>query len=101
MILPPTQHLVSCSFGLTGRVEFPELLCGPDLGKAAPFLVVCEGGGEVEAESPTSFLGDGNREHNTLSSSVESTYSLGTFLSSKLSAESFLLASSASLFLSV
>lgn len=97
MILPPTQRLLSCSFGLTGWVEFPERLCGPDLVDEAHVLLVRDSDGEVQSESPASLLGDGN----TRSSSMESTYFLSTFLRSNVSAESLSLTSNASLFLSV
>lgn len=62
MILPPTQRLLSCSFGLTGWVEFPERLCGPDLGEEAQVLLVCESDGEVQSEPPASLLGDGTEK---------------------------------------
>lgn len=101
MIQPPTQQLLSCSFGHPGWVEFPERLCGPDLGEDAHVLVECESDGVVQSESPTSLLGDGTREDNTRSSSMKSTYFLSTFLRSNVSAESLSLTSNASLFLSV
>lgn len=72
MILPPTQQLVSCSFRHSDQVEFQELWCGPELGEKARVLVVCGSGREVEHECPISLLEDGNREHNTHFSPMES-----------------------------